>query len=483
MEKVLKTVKIVTITLIVILLSIIAVCGTYANRNNVWRKTMPEYNYGIELTGSRELRYVLDTSEEEKNVYIDSEGNILGEVIEEESSESEEATENSETATEEKVEEDKTEEKKEDEDKPNYATEVRKIKANEDSAKTIENFEKAKSIIQERLENEEVYEYNIRLDTITGELILEIPNDDNVSVAHAAVSTIGNLEMIDAQNGMILLDKSDVKKVESGVYQEDIGYQAYLLIYFNDEGAEKLKRVSNEYRQVVNDAGESTTYYIALNLDGQTITQTYFGEELSNGVIQIPIGNPTTDSATINETLIGARRMANVINKEKLPIVYTLESDSIVESRITEKDMQMAFIIFAIVIFVVSVIFIVKFKGKGLVSAILGIGYIAILSLVARYTGIYITINSAIAFIGMIVLNYVFIKIFLLELKNNQNLKEAFLSTMKKYYLTIIPICIIAIIFTFASNITINSIGMILFWGLLLQVIYNAITILGLALI
>ena len=112
MEKVLKTIKIVTVTLLVVLLSIIAFCGTYAKQNNVWRSTLPEFNYGIELDGIRELRYILDASEEEKEVYVDENGNIVGEVPEK--------TEESE------AEDSKAEEKV---NNTGYKTETRKIKA------------------------------------------------------------------------------------------------------------------------------------------------------------------------------------------------------------------------------------------------------------------------------------------------------------------------------------------------------------------
>ena len=155
MEKALKIIKIVVITLVVILLSLIAFCGVFSKQNNIWKNSIPEFNYGLELEGIRELRYVLDDSEEEKNVYIDSEGNILGEVKEEEESNVTEdgisLNPTNETEDSENVEETET-------DKPNYATELRTIKANPDEVKTIENFEKAKSIIQKRLENEDVYE-------------------------------------------------------------------------------------------------------------------------------------------------------------------------------------------------------------------------------------------------------------------------------------------------------------------------------------
>ena len=64
------------------------------------------------------------------------------------------------------------------------------------------------------------------------------------------------------------------------------------------------------------DAGETETSYVTATIDGQTITTTYFGEELSNGVLQIAYGEASTDSETINQTLAQVRRLADVINEE-----------------------------------------------------------------------------------------------------------------------------------------------------------------------
>lgn len=484
MEKALKIIKTVVITLVVILLSLIAFCGVFSKQNNIWKNSIPEFNYGLELEGIRELRYVLNDSEEEKNVYIDSEGNILGEVKEEEESS---VTEDgiSLNPTNEAEDAEASEEAEETaEDKPNYATELRMIKVNPDEVKTIENFEKTKSIIQKRLENEDVYEYNIRLDNLTGELVVEIPDsDESINIAHSAVTTKGKVEIIDEQTGLILIDKNDIKKTEAGMYQDETGYQACLQIYFNKEGSEKLKDISNKYREVVNDAGESTTSYVSITLDGQTISTTYFGEELTNGVIQIPMGQVTTDSETMNNTLSEVRRIADVINEENLPIAYTLSSDNFIQAGINQNVIVILVAIFVVAILVVSIIFIVKYKMQGFVASILAIGFIAILNLVARYTALTLTINSIIAFVSMIILNYVFMKILLVELKKTDLTKEAFISAIKKYYFAIIPVCIIAVVFTFMSNIVISSIGMILFWGLLIQIAYNACAILALDLI
>ena len=117
-------------------------------------------------------------------------------------------------------------------------------------------------------------------------------------------------------------------------------------------------------------------------------------------------------------------------------------------------------------------ILIVKYKGKGLLAAISNIGFIALTTIVLRYTKVTITLNSIIFFIAMIVLNIIFLKMYLKNMKKLPE-KEAYIETLKHYYLSIIPVGVVAIIFTFMANATISSVGMIVFWCMFIQVIYN----------
>lgn len=478
MENKLKTVKVITMTLLVILLTIFAFLGLYVKKNNIWTNIIPELNYGMELDGTRELRFELDTTEEEKRVYIDSEGNILGEV-KEETSEETTLEDGVSLETEDTKAEEVEKTTQEETNKTNYATEVRKIKANDNSVRTIQNYEKSKKIIQNRLEQESPYEYNIRLNSITGELIVEVPNDDDVvTKAKSAVTTKGVLEIIDEQNGLILLDSDDITKIQTGVY-ENAGYQVCIQIAFNEEGTEKLRKISNEYRTVVNEAGESSTTYVSVTIDGQTLLTTYFGEEITEGILQIPIGNATTDTEELTLVSEEAERLVNILNGEQMPILYVLSTDTLMKSSITDSDINIAKIVLIAVLLIISVLLIIKFKSKGYIASILAIGFVSlyVLTLKCLGTDIKITLNSAVAFLSIIVLNYVFTKKMLLEFKNSSDRKESFLKVMKNYYLIIVPICIITVIFTLVSSTLINSIGMVFFWGLILQFLYNTLTI------
>ena len=54
---------------------------------------------------------------------------------------------------------------------------------------------------------------------------------------------------------------------------------------------------------------------------------------------------------------------------------------------------------------------------------------------------------------------------------------------MKEYYLLIIPVIVISVIFTFATSVAVSSIGMTLFWGLLVGLVYNWLVVLVLKLV
>lgn len=472
MEKNLKKVKVIAVLLIIVLISAIAFGGIYIKDQGVWKNILKEFNYGMELDGARELRFALNTDEAEKEVYIDSEGKIAGEVAQEENSEIALNTENQNNAEEQSKEVE------------GYTKETRVIKTNKDEDINIDNFEKSKKIIQKRLEKISGYEYNIRLDTITGELVVEVPNDNNIEMETSLVTTLGRVEIIDHQTGIILMDNSKIASATALTSSATgNGYQAYLQLKLNKEGTKELKEISKKYTSTTDETGTENINYISVNLDGQEMITTYFGEEVVNGEIQIPMGQAVAEYDEYMEVARSVDRIAQVINEETMPLKYELSSDNYVKSSITEKTILIAEIIFVIIVIAISAYMIIKYKLRGLKASIVAIGYIALLTLTIKCVNVKITINSVITFISIIAINYIFVIRLLRKLDEKAIISKEFLNTMKELYLTIIPVIIIAIIFTFMSASIISSIGMVLFWGLLLQAIYNTAIILGLGVI
>lgn len=475
MKKVLKINKTLIVLGIIILISIVSFFGLYEKTNGVWSNLLPNYNLGTDLNGYRELHFTLDTAEEEKEVYVDDDGNILGFVEDGQNS-------TQDTSVSLVQEDENSETEVSQEENSEYKTENRTVKANEDSDKTIENFELSKQIIQKRLKTLTEFEYNIRVDSITGDLVLEAQDDENLSTAEALITSKGEFDIIDYQTGIVLLDKAELLSVNTLSNYEEGGYQLYLQITLNNNGKDKLSEISKKYVETTNEAGESSTEYIAVRFEGQTLLSTYFGEEITNGVLTIPIGNPTTDQTEYSEILEQANRIANILNEEELPLQYTLTSDNYIKSEITDEVIFVAKIVVALAILVISAILILKFKLNGVILSITSIGYIAITALLIRYANVKITLNSIYSLIICIALNYVFIITLLNKLKE-QNLKIAFVQAMKEYYLLIIPVIVISVIFTFATSVAVSSIGMTLFWGLLVGLVYNWLVVFVLKLV
>lgn len=477
MKKVLKLNKTLIVLGIIIAISLISFFGLYSKTNGVWNNILQEYNQGMDFEGYRELRFSLDTSEEEKEVYVDDDGQVLGYV--------EDGTDTSaqdlsidlvetEEGEEETVQEETTE--------TEYKTETRTIKSNEDSAITIENFELTKEIIQKRLNSLNGIEYNIRLDNITGEIVLEVPNNEYVSTEEALVTSKGTFDIIDYQTGIVLLDNSDIKNVKALANSEDDGYQLYLQLTLNSSGKERLLDISRKYVETTDEDGETSIQYVSVRFEGQTLIATYFGEELSSGILTIPVGNSTQDQEEFLEIGEEANRIAYILNEKELPLKYSLTSDNYIKSEITEQVKFIAEIVFALVIVIVSAILIVKFKLNGLILSIVSVGYLAITLLLLRYASVCITLNSIYAIVACVLLNYVFI-VQLLRRLNEVNLKLAYTQTLKNYYLLIIPVIVFAVVLTITASVVVNSIGMTLFWGVLTQILYNALVIFALKLV
>lgn len=480
MEGKIKKVRTVAIILLSILLSLIAFGGLFIKTYGVWKNILPEFNYGMELGGIRELRFILDTSEEEKEIYLDADGNYMGDVAETASSQPTISLENPDTGetqdvtnqvAENAVVSETTEETSE--ENIEYKTETRTIKTNPEERITIQNFEKAKKIIQQRLETINLYEYNIRQDTITGEILVEVPDDGNLQLEEALISTVGDLTLVDYQTGIILIDDSHVKNVSLLGSNENDMYQSYLQIEFDEEGTEKLKEISNKYQTITDENGDEATTYVSVNMDGTALITTYFGDEIATGLLQIPVGEAHENYEDYVASAQELSAMATVLDGEKMPLAYTLNSDNFVKSTISDEMVLIVKVGFAIAILVVSIIMIIKYKTKAIKLVATSVAYIAILSLIIRYTDVKITLNSLVAFLSVIVINYVFNFKILKELQTNSNEKLALANVMKELYLTIIPVCIIAVIFTFMSSVVISSIGMVLFWGLLVQALFS----------
>ena len=441
-----KAYKIITIISVILLIAIISVAsfsGIYKLKDYKVREVVPEYILGMEFTNSRIVELKVDTSVKETKIY-DKEGNEITEQQEG----VEYTEENGYTVIENKV--------------------------NPDDKLNKENYERAKEIIISRLVKLGTEQYTIRQDLNNGNIQIQMTENDNTDNIISNLTKEGTFELADSETKEVLIDSSRMKSAEVVYGQADTGTTVYLQIKLDKEGKRKLEEISKIYTQSVvqttNEEGkteESTeTKKVDLILNGETYNSTYFGDTLSNGILNIPMGT-SSDSSSLQEYVNTAKQMSIVLSNGTLPITYT-EEDYVLNNNLDLINNKTVLVI-AITIFVIASIFlIVKFKLKGILAVILEIGYIAFLLLALRYTNTKITLEGIIGIGISIILTYIYIyKAF------KENSSNFIKGVTRKFGLSLIPVYLVAIIFTFNSIANIFSLGMTLVWGIITMYLYN----------
>lgn len=432
--------KILTI-LIIIAICLISFVGIYKKDKGQMVSILPDYKLSMNLSGSRTARLINDFT---KEVIYDSEGNVATDGTNEDGTLKEGYT-------------------KKDE------------KVNKDEVLTKENYELSKEIIEKRLKANNVSDYILRQNTEDGSIMIEVSEDDNTNSLVSDLTYVGSFEIIDSETKEVLIDNSGIKRARAVYSDGNSGTTVYLSIEFNKEGTKKFEEITKTYTSSVNDEGTTVTKKVSLNLDSQALTETYFSEVITNGILQLSIGSVSTDSKTIQSYMEQAASVAGLIDSGKMPIQYKLESNTYLSSSINEQVCKIAMYTLIAIIVIALIYVCIKYKTNGIFLSISYIGYIALVLLVLRYTNVMIAFETIVASLILLIVNYMFIKSILGKQQKEGNVTEAIKQTYMRYVSILLPILIVAVVFTFINWTAISSIGMVMFWGLIIMFIYNYI--------
>ena len=437
-----KVITIITIILLIGIISIASVFGIYKLKEYKVVDVIPEYLLGMEFTDSRVINLEVDKTAE--TTIYDKDGNKV-------------------TQKEEGVE--YTEE--------NGYTVVEN-KANKDEVLTQDNYNLSKKILKKRLKGLGIDEYRVVLDKTSGNLQIRIPENNDTDMIIYNLLESGTFELKDSETEEVLIDTSKVEKASVVYGQTETETSVYLQIKLNKEGKQKLEEISKIYvattTQTTNEEGETEeateTKNVAISLNGEIITQTYFGDTMTDGTLNIPIGTSNA-SQTLQQYIEVAEDAAVILNSGILPITYT-ETDYIEPSSITAEQIKIGMYIILGIIVLMAIFFIIRLKIKGLLALLLQIGYIALLLLTLRYTNVKITIEGIGGILIATILNYIYVY------KAFKNVELNFVKVITpKFALKLIPIYIIAIILSFNSIANVYSLGMTLVWGIIIMYLYN----------
>ena len=348
---------------------------------------------------------------------------------------------------------------------------------NAEDMRTYDNYIKSKEIIEERLKFLEISDYLVRLDDATGEIDIEIPEDATTDYFAEYTGMQGKFTMTDDETSEVLLDNNSLKKASIQYGTSSAGTTVYLVIEFNKEGSSKLQEVSKTYIKSTDSEGNDTTKKVKMSIDDQTIMTTYFGEEMTDGIMQIPLGT-TTDATDIQNYLKQASNIRVFLNTEPLPIKYSVDINRFEYSDITENTLKIATIVLASIFAIMLIYMIIKYKANGILGALANVGFLALLLLAIRYGKVTLTLTGIAGIAIATIIEYVITMLVIKQYNKdtdeatvNKNVKNVMSNSAK----TIAPILIMSVIFALIKWEQIASIGMVLFWAILIMVVYNAI--------
>ena len=470
LTKILMSILLVLISIAVI---VIAFVGIYVQKANKLKNIVPDYQLGTEVDGIIEYRLVPDTTSEEKEVYVDSKGNMRGFVSDGTNSASSAISNDDSVEVSTELEEAQTTQ-----NDTGFSIETRIIKENEDSSLTEENFEKSKKLMEARLENAGATEYAIRLDKENGNMVIELSQNDDVSYLYqVALSAIGEFDIIDDQTGVVLMDKTHLKDagVATNLDPETNKYTIYLQLTVDDEGAKIINEISKQYVQYTDSEGNEQTDRISIRIDGAPIMRTYFGEEYNQAVLNIPISGDVS-AEDVSSYVKSVQDVAFLLRQDTMPVKYVQDGGALfIESTLADTTMTGFYWSVVGILIAILVVLLIKYGPRGFLAGIMNACLIGLVVLVLKYAKVVISISSMIALYGVIALNLIFLIRYLKRLKDGT--ENAYLETMKEFYSVTFPIVVVAFIYTFFVSATVTGLGSVLFWGMLLQIIYNTIIV------
>lgn len=442
-NKTLKLLGKISVVVIILLLSLISFAGIYVKDKNAMKNVIPEYKLGTDLYGARNILVKVDDSTTTKK--YDSNGNLV-----ENSSDKDENNEN--------------------------ITEVEE-KVNSDELRTAENYETVKNIIEARLKYMNVEDYLLRFDESTGNISLEVPENSSTDYIAQYTITKGEFKIVDNDTSEVLLSNADLKEAKVQYSTSTSGTTVYLTIEFNKDAVEKLKNISNTYISSTDAEGKTTTKKVKMTLDDSTIISTYFQEEISTGIIQLSMGT-STNTSEIQSNIQAASNMAVLLNTDPMPLTYTMETNRFVYSDITAETLKIVIVGLCIVALIMAICMVIKFKKNGLMGVIADIGFTAVLLLAIRYGNVEISLAGIFAIAIAVIVEYIVTGLILNEYSKKYE-KEILIKNIKhlmgRIAICLVPFVVMAVTFALISWEEIASIGMILFWAIIIMIIYNTL--------
>lgn len=473
-----KTLNKVLVVLIVVLLSVVSFGGIYYKDKGSLVSRIPNYVLDADLEGYRQITLNVDTSSTEENT-----------------------TEENETSEENTVTNDTVEEANNETEENNTTNE----QTTEKKEYTVGDYKKASETMKKRLKSLGVQNYQLLLDESTGKIVVRLPENEQTDIILSDITEIGKFSIVDSETNEELLNNSDVKK--ANVALTTTGYSnnraIVLTIKFNNQGTKKFKQITQDYKNVTNETnstsntqssetntssensnnetntteGETTENkqkQVKISIDSSEILTTNFDEIIENGELSLTIAVIEEEFET---QMFSALNLASIIENEPIDVTYTIIGNSYIDAVVEDNTLKAIVYIEIAIALVIALVMILKYRMSGILRAIMSVGFVAALLLVIRYTNVAISLEGMLAielgFIINTIFNFIVLKAEKEGKLSGKEKKNEYKKLVKSYTLILIPILIVALVYCFTQWAGMLSIGMILFWSILVSWIYN----------
>lgn len=428
-----KKVKLLTIILTIVLISIVGFVGVYVQAPNRIENKVKDYTWSSNLKGKRVvLLKAKQNDAENKKEYTEKDYEISKKTIE------------------------------------------NRLKYYKASDYTVA-LDKKIGTIKVELEDDENTDYYIY--KITQSADFEISKEDGtVLIDSSAIKSVkANYDYID--NGYQAYLEIKLNDDAKSKLEEITRNFAILASEVDEiESAKKAEKKEENSDGTTNEGKENTstensnTYkeIVKVSINGTK----YNVHEVNKNKIKILVGNSTTSESALQSSLETATDLKGLLESGLYNVKYEA-TNQYVSSQIQKENLEIFAIVISVIILIALIVLIVRYKVNGLLSDISYIGQIAVLLLLIRYTNVALSIEGLLAYLIVQAVNYILIFKMLENMKQKMSIKEATVDAYKKIFSEIIPIYVIAVVACFTNWTSFTSFGLVVFWGILVIAIFN----------
>lgn len=231
---------------------------------------------------------------------------------------------------------------------------------------TDDDMDAAKAIIETRLVNKNITDYEVYTDSDNHQIIVRFPwaADESDFDAAAAVQELGETALLsfcrnEDKEDVILSGAEDIERAEAGVSQTDSGNEYVVFLYFTDAGKSKFAAATSEL------VGSK----ISIWMDELEISAPTVNEAITDGTAYI------NGMANAEE----AKELADKINAGSLPFALTVDDSKlqIISPSLGSDALKVMLIAGSIAFGIICLLMILRYRLNGVVTSIALLGQLA----------------------------------------------------------------------------------------------------------